>query len=133
VVEQAGRTLAEIARAFHHQGEHVAGVGRQPALGLLELRRQTRQGTVGKHGGTDRLWRDRVITPGLSQPVEALEGPPPGRAGALHRRFAGRLGSAIRGRHQLLVHVHQVVDGRVVRVAEETPQARLALGGVEQA
>jgi hypothetical protein len=106
---------------------------RQPALGLLELCLQARQGNVGRHRGADRLPWHGSIAQRLPQEREALEGPPQGRTGALDRRIEVLLGPAIRGGHQFMVHVHQVVDGLVVCLAEETHQARIVLWCVEEA
>src|SRR5215475_5282775 len=50
---------------------------------------------------------------------------------AFDRLIQAPLGSPIRGRNQLVIHLHELIEGLMVRLHEETDQHRVPLGRVE--
>src|SRR5438105_3789659 len=55
VGEEAGRKLAEVTLAFHHEGKDLTGVAGQPVVGVLELTLQALRRNVLKHRRADRV------------------------------------------------------------------------------
>jgi hypothetical protein len=100
-------------------------------LGLLELGLQPLGGNRCKHGGADSIRGHLRIQQGLADGLKALEGGPNHGAVPLRSRIERVLGSAIRGRHKLGVHVDELIERLAIEVAEKTDDKRIALGGEE--
>ena len=130
-VEQLGGKLAEGALAFHDEGKHGTALAGQPLLGLLELGLQPLGGHRGKHGRADSIRGHLRIQQGLADGLQALEGGPNHGAVPLRSRIERVLGAAIRGRHELGVHVNELIERLAIGVAEKADYQGVALGGEE--
>jgi hypothetical protein len=128
VVKEPRGKRAEVVIAFHDKGKHGTALTCQPLLSLLKLGVQTGGGNRRTHSRADGVRGHLRIQQGLAHGLKALEGGPHHRAVPLRSRIERVLSAAIRGRHELGVHVNELIERLVIRVVEKADSERRALG-----